>query len=40
LVLHDVFGYEHHEIAAALEFSIGNSKSQLHKARERMRSLL
>jgi RNA polymerase sigma-70 factor (ECF subfamily) len=40
LVLHDVFGYEHNEIAAAFEFSIGNSKSQLHKARERMRSLL
>jgi RNA polymerase sigma-70 factor (ECF subfamily) len=40
LVLHDVFGYEHHEIAAALECSVGNSKSQLHKARERMRALL
>jgi RNA polymerase sigma-70 factor (ECF subfamily) len=40
LVLHDVFGYEHNEIAAAFEFSVGNSKSQLHKARERMRSLL
>jgi len=40
LVLHDVFGYEHNEIAAALECSIGNSKSQLFKARQRMRSLL
>jgi RNA polymerase sigma-70 factor (ECF subfamily) len=40
LVLHDVFGYEHTEIAVALECSVGNSKSQLHKARERMRSLL
>lgn len=40
LVLHDVFGYEHNEIAAASEFSVGNSKSQLHKARQRMRSLL
>jgi RNA polymerase sigma-70 factor (ECF subfamily) len=40
LVLHDVFGYEHSEIAAALECSVGNSKSQLHKARERMRTLL
>jgi len=40
LVLHDVFGYEHNEIAVALECSTGNSKSQLHKARERMRSLL
>jgi RNA polymerase sigma-70 factor (ECF subfamily) len=40
LVLHDVFGYAHDEIAVALECSTGNSKSQLHKARERMRSLL
>ncbi len=40
LVLHDVFGYEHTEIALALECSVGNSKSQLHKARERMRTLL
>ncbi len=40
LVLHDVFGYEHNEIAAALECSVGNSKSQLHKARVRMRTLL
>jgi len=40
LVLHDVFGYAHDEIAVALECSVGNSKSQLHKARERMRSLL
>jgi RNA polymerase sigma-70 factor (ECF subfamily) len=40
LVLHDVLGYEHNEIAAILECSTGNSKSQLHKARVRMRSLL
>jgi RNA polymerase sigma-70 factor (ECF subfamily) len=40
LVLHDVLGYVHDEIAVALECSVGNSKSQLHKARERMRSLL
>jgi len=39
-LLHDVEGYEHHEIAEALGFSIGNSKSQLHKARMRLRSLL
>jgi RNA polymerase sigma-70 factor (ECF subfamily) len=39
-VLHDVLGYEHNEIAAKLGFSIGNSKSQLHKARTRLRSLL
>jgi RNA polymerase sigma-70 factor (ECF subfamily) len=38
LVLHDVFGYEHNEIAAALKCSAGNSKSQLHRARPRMRT--
>jgi len=32
-VLHDVEGYEHNEIAEMLGCSIGNSKSQLHKAR-------
>jgi RNA polymerase sigma-70 factor, ECF subfamily len=32
-VLHDVEGYEHNEIAGILGCSIGNSKSQLHKAR-------
>lgn len=39
-VLHDVVGYEHHEIAEALGCSIGNSKSQLHKARMRLRTIL
>jgi RNA polymerase sigma-70 factor (ECF subfamily) len=39
-VLHDVEGYEHNEIAAMLGCSIGNSKSQLHKARARLRKLL
>ena len=39
-VLHDVMGYEHHEIAEALGCSIGNSKSQLHKARKRLRTIL
>ncbi len=39
-VLHDVQGYEHNEIAAIMNCSIGNSKSQLHKARMRLRSLL
>lgn len=39
-ILHDVMGYEHHEIAGALGCSIGNSKSQLHKARIRLRSIL
>ena len=39
-VLHDVEGYEHNEIADLLGCSIGNSKSQLHKARLRLRDLL
>ncbi len=39
-VLHDVEGYEHNEIAEMLGCSIGNSKSQLHKARLRLRDLL
>ncbi len=39
-VLHDIEGYEHHEIAIMLGCSIGNSKSQLHKARLRLRELL
>ncbi|HWA93723.1 MAG TPA: sigma-70 family RNA polymerase sigma factor [Terracidiphilus sp.] len=39
-ILHDVEGYEHNEIAAMLDCSIGNSKSQLHKARLRLRETL
>jgi RNA polymerase sigma-70 factor, ECF subfamily len=39
-LLHDVLGYEHHEIAEALGCSVGNSKSQLHKARARLRAIL
>jgi RNA polymerase sigma-70 factor, ECF subfamily len=39
-VLHDVEGYEHNEIADMLDCSIGNSKSQLHKARMKLRDLL
>ncbi len=39
-VLHDVEGYEHNEIASMLECSIGNSKSQLHKARLKLRDAL
>jgi len=38
--LHEVEGYEHHEIAEQLQCSIGNSKSQLHKAKKTMRNLL
>jgi RNA polymerase sigma-70 factor, ECF subfamily len=39
-ILYDVHGYEHSEIAKILGRSIGNSKSQLHKARKRLRELL
>jgi RNA polymerase sigma-70 factor (ECF subfamily) len=39
-VLHDVEGYEHNEIAKRMGCSIGNSKSQLHKARMKLRDLL
>jgi len=38
--LHEVEGYEHKEIAAFLGCSSGNSKSQLHKAKIRIRELL
>ena len=36
----DVEGYNHEEIAGLFEFTTGNSKSQLHKARRRLRKLL
>jgi len=39
-VMHDVLGYEHHEIAAAMGYTVGNSKSQLHKARMKLRQVL
>jgi RNA polymerase sigma-70 factor (ECF subfamily) len=39
-LLHDVFGYQHNEIAGLLGCSTGCSKSQLHKARKRLRRLL
>jgi RNA polymerase sigma-70 factor (ECF subfamily) len=38
--LHDVQGYEHNEIADIMGCSVGNSKSQLHKARTKLRDLL
>jgi len=38
--LHEVEGYQHHEIAKMLDCSVGNSKSQLHKAKMKMRDLL
>lgn len=39
-LLHDVEGYEHKEIAQMMRCSVGNSKSQLHKARLKLRSHL
>jgi RNA polymerase sigma-70 factor (ECF subfamily) len=39
-VLHDIQGYVHNEIAEILGCSVGNSKSQLHKARRRLRQEL
>ena len=39
-VLHDVEGHEHEEIARLLGCSVGTSKSQLHKPRMKLRTLL
>jgi RNA polymerase sigma-70 factor, ECF subfamily len=39
-LLHDVQGFEHEEVARRLGISIGTSKSQLHKARLKLRTLL
>jgi RNA polymerase sigma-70 factor (ECF subfamily) len=40
IVLHDVEGLEHEEIASILSCHVGTSKSQLHKARARLREIL
>jgi len=39
-LLHEVEGYQHREIAKLLGCSVGNSKSQLHKAKLRIRDFL
>lgn len=39
-VLHDVQGFEHEEVARIMGISVGTSKSQLHKARLKLRGLL
>jgi RNA polymerase sigma-70 factor (ECF subfamily) len=39
-ILHDVEGHEHEEVAKILGCSVGTSKSQLHKARMKLRKLL
>ena len=40
LLLHDVEGYEHGEISSIAGISVGTSKSQLHKARRKLRKLI
>jgi RNA polymerase sigma-70 factor (ECF subfamily) len=39
-LLHDVEGFEHHEVAKILGVSEGTSKSQVHKARMKLRGML
>lgn len=39
-VLHDVEGFEHHEVARMMGVTEGTSKSQVHKARMKLRALL
>ena len=39
-LLHDVDGFEHHEVASILGVSIGTSKSQVHRARMKLREIL
>lgn len=39
-VLHDVEGWRHHEIAAALKCAVGTCKAQLHRARKLLREVL
>lgn len=40
IVLHDIEGLEHEEVASILGCHVGTSKSQLHKARARLRAIL
>ncbi|HEX8282762.1 MAG TPA: sigma-70 family RNA polymerase sigma factor [Pyrinomonadaceae bacterium] len=39
-ILHDVEGYDHEEVARLLGCAVGTSKSQLHKARTKLRKIL
>jgi RNA polymerase sigma-70 factor (ECF subfamily) len=40
LILHDIEGLPHKEIAAIMDITVGTSKSQLYKARRKMREAL
>jgi len=40
VVMHDVEGYTHEEIATALDIQVGTSKAQLSRARSRLRETL
>lgn len=40
LVLHDVEGWRHEEIASELDMAVGTSKAQLHRARALLRRML
>lgn len=40
LVLHDIEGWKHEEIATALQMAVGSSKAQLHRARGLLRRAL
>lgn len=40
LVLHDIEGWKHHEIADELRMAVGSSKAQLHRARGLLRARL
>ena len=40
LVLHDIEGWKHEEIAVELGMAVGTSKAQLHRARGLLRAML
>lgn len=40
LVLHDIDGYKHQEIATMLDIAVGTVKAQLHRARRLLREML
>lgn len=40
MVLHDIEGWKHHEIAEQLQMAVGTSKAQLHRARGLLRARL